>query len=116
MGIGTYYKLVGQTKYIVRSKGAHTIYPSTFIAVRSGDVLAFYTPGHDMIPYTRGRCGRKSGRGLYVRHPAVRRLLAGRTFRFSVMHSSGTPCRIYSLRIEMVPGERIYYGLTFGLK
>ena len=69
---------------------------SEYVRVQQGDMIAFYFPGINPIPFTESECYSRKDQLRYISDPAS--MEVGETYLFGVAPLAMNPCREYSIQ------------------
>lgn len=81
-----------------------TLSPTEKFNAKAGDVLAFYFPGQNPIPYDQVSCFSQEDQLRYLYDPND--VTTRNTYMFKVAPLAWNPCRDYSL--QLIIGEQTY--------
>ena len=69
---------------------------SEYVSVQPGDMIAFYFPGENPIPYTAYQCYSRKDQLRYISDPESMKV--GETYTFGVAPLAMSACREYSIQ------------------
>lgn len=98
------FRIVGMTTVKCPYKGilTKTLAAGEMFIAKAGDVLAFYFPQQNPLPYDQAACFSQEDQLRYLYDP--KDVTTGNTYKFKVAPLAWNPCREYSL--QLIIGEQ----------
>ena len=86
---------------------------SEYVRVQQGDMIAFYFPGENPIPYTAYQCYSRKDQLRYISDPESMKV--GETYTFGVAPLAMSACREYSIQTLVGKSRCLNPDLPSGL-
>ena len=91
-----YNYYVWQVKAMEKGVVVWNLTVSEYVSVQPGDMIAFYFPGENPIPYTAYQCYSRKDQLRYISDPESMKV--GETYTFGVAPLAMSACREYSIQ------------------